>query len=98
MATETQHLESIGHICATLQKPYGAIRRALADVGAEPAMVLNGVAHYAEADVERAAERLQQCKCETHGVAVGGTPNNGGTDSRRAVLFAPIRRESETPG
>ena len=51
MATQTQHLESIGHICATLQKPYGDIRRALADVGAEPAMVLNGVAHYAEADV-----------------------------------------------
>ena len=28
MATETQHLESIGHICATLQKPYGVVRRA----------------------------------------------------------------------
>jgi len=60
MATHTQHLESIGHICATLQKPYGVVRRALAAVGAEPAIVLNGVAHYGEADVERAAEQLQQ--------------------------------------
>ena len=59
MATQTQRLESIGHICATLQKPYGVIRRTLADVGAEPAVVLNGVAHYAEADVERVAERLE---------------------------------------
>ena len=86
MATETQHLESIGHICATLQKPYGAIRRALADVGAEPAIVLNGVAHYAEADVERAAERLQQCRqSDVHGVATGGNPNNERTASCRAV-------------
>ncbi len=65
MATHTQHLESIGHICATLQKPYGVIRRALAEVEAEPAIVLNGVPHYAEADVERAAERVQ----EPHGQA-----------------------------
>ena len=27
MATQTLHFESIGHICATLQKPYGVIRR-----------------------------------------------------------------------
>ena len=60
MATQTLHFESIGHICATLQKPYGVIRRALAELGAEPAMVLNGVPHFAEADVERAAARLQQ--------------------------------------
>ncbi len=86
MATETQHLESIGQICATLQKPYGAIRRALADVGAEPAIVLNGVAHYAEADVERAAERLQQCKCNTQGVATGGNPNNERTMPCHALL------------
>jgi hypothetical protein len=85
MATETQHLESIGHICATLQKPYGAIRRALADVGAEPAIVLNGVAHYAEADVERAAERLQQRKCDTQGVATKENPNNERAESCRAA-------------
>jgi hypothetical protein len=55
----TQHLETIGHACTTLQRPYGVIRRALAELGVEPAMVLNGVAHYAESDVERVAERLQ---------------------------------------
>jgi hypothetical protein len=60
MATQTQHLESVGHICTTLQRPYGVIRRTLAELGVEPAMVLNGVAHYAEADVERVAERLQE--------------------------------------
>jgi hypothetical protein len=60
MATTPQHLETIGHACATLQASYGAVRRALAEVGAEPAIVLNGVAHYGEADVERAAEQLQQ--------------------------------------
>ena len=54
MATQTEHLETIGHICATLQKPYGVIRRALAEVGAEPAIVLNGVPHFAEANVEAA--------------------------------------------
>jgi hypothetical protein len=60
MATQTQHLESVGHICASLQKPLGVIRRTLAELGAEPAMVLNGVPHYAEADVERLAERLAE--------------------------------------
>ena len=55
----TQHLESVGHICASLQKPLGVIRRALAELEVEPAMVLNGVAHFAEADVERVAERLR---------------------------------------
>ena len=64
MANQTQHLESVGHICASLQKPLGVIRRTLAELGAEPAMVLNGVAHYAEADVERVAERLEQAKPE----------------------------------
>ncbi len=64
MANQTQHLESVGHICASLQKPLGVIRRTLAELGAEPAMVLNGVAHYAEADVERVAERLEQARPE----------------------------------
>ena len=77
MAAEPQHLETIGHICVTLQKPYGAVRRALVAVGAEPAIVLNGVAHYGEAEVERAAEQLQQCRqCEEQGLAQDETPND----------------------
>ena len=56
---EPKHLESIGHACTTLQASYGAVRRALEEVGAEPAMIINGVAHYAESDVERAGERLR---------------------------------------
>ncbi len=59
---EPQHLETIGHACATLQASYGAVRRALEALGAQPAMVINGVGHYAEADVERAGERLRQGK------------------------------------
>ena len=64
---QTQHLESIGHICATLQRPYGVIRRTLAEVGAEPAMVLNGIAHYREVDVERVAEHLAQARAKRGG-------------------------------
>jgi hypothetical protein len=66
---EPKHLETIGHVCATLQASYGAVRRALAEVGAEPVLILNGLAHYAETDVERAAEQLQQRRqCDTRGV------------------------------
>ena len=60
MATTPQHLTSIGHICATLQQPYSVVRRALRDIGAEPALTINGIEHYAEGDVLRVAERLQK--------------------------------------
>jgi hypothetical protein len=58
----TQHLETIGHACGTLQASYGSVRRALEDVGAQPVLVVNGLAHFDEADMERAAERLQQAR------------------------------------
>ena len=67
MSEQTQHLETIGHACATLQAPYGTVRRALEAVGAQPAMVLNGVAHYAEADVERAGERIAEARAKRGG-------------------------------
>ena len=67
MSEQTQHLETIGHACATLQAPYGTVRRALEEVGAEPAMVLNGIAHYREADVERVAEHLAQARAKRGG-------------------------------
>ena len=63
MATHTQYLESVGHLCQLFQRPYAAVRRALDEIGAQPTVVINGVAHYAEGDVERAAERLQQASC-----------------------------------
>ena len=59
---ETKHLETIGHLCQTFQQPYAAVRRALDEIGAHPAVVINGVPHFAEADVERAAEQLQQAR------------------------------------
>jgi hypothetical protein len=60
IANEPQHLETIGHACVTLQASYGAVRRALAEIGAEPALTINGIEHYSEADVQRVAERVQK--------------------------------------
>ncbi|MEI8373758.1 MAG: hypothetical protein WCJ35_13100 [Planctomycetota bacterium] len=60
--TATKHLESVGHLCQVFQRPYAAVRRALDEIGAQPALVINGVAHYAEGDVERVGERLQPGK------------------------------------
>jgi hypothetical protein len=54
----TQSLSSIGFICQTLQKPYGAIRKAIEELGISPVMVMNCVAHYADDDVERIREFL----------------------------------------
>ena len=59
MTTETTSLETIGHLCQTFQRSYAVIRRALAEIGAEPALTINGVEHYAEADVERLAVALK---------------------------------------
>jgi hypothetical protein len=81
---ETKHLETIGHACATLQASYGAVRRALAEVGAEPVLILNGLPHYAETDVERAAEQLQQRRqCDMQGAATGPSENDERADSCR---------------
>jgi hypothetical protein len=61
-ANEPQALETIGHACSTLQASYGAVRRALAEVGAQPVLIVNGLAHYAEVDVERAGERIAKAR------------------------------------
>jgi len=67
MSEQTQHLETIGHACATLQAPYGTVRRALEAVGAMPAVVINGVPHYAEGDIERAGQRIAEAKARRGG-------------------------------
>ena len=71
MATTPQHLESIGHISPRCKGPRG---RQAALMSAQPAMVLNGVPHYAEADVEWVAERLQKGSRPGTG---SGNKNNG---------------------
>ena len=50
---QTQHLESLGHLCASLQAPYARVRRAVDALGIEPAVTINGVPHFDE----------QQCDC-----------------------------------
>ena len=62
MSEQTQHLESIGHLCQTFQRPYAAVRRALDEIGAQPAVVINGVPHYSGEAAERAGERLAQAR------------------------------------
>jgi hypothetical protein len=60
MATQTKHLESIGHLCQSFQRSYGSIKRTLEEIGAEPELTINGIPHYGEEQIEALAERLQQ--------------------------------------
>ena len=39
----------------------------LEDVGAMPAVVINGVPHYAEGDVERAGQRIAEARAKRAG-------------------------------
>ena len=66
-SNEPKSLESIGHLCQTFQASYSSVRRALDDVGAMPAVVINGVPHYAEGDVERAGQRIAEAKARRGG-------------------------------
>jgi hypothetical protein len=57
-ATEPVAITSLGKVCAELQRPITAIRRAADRLGIVPAIVINDVPHYAASDVERIAEHL----------------------------------------
>jgi hypothetical protein len=59
MSTATS-ISSIGHICSTLQRPYGTIRKALEALQITPTVVINCVAHYSDDDVERLREHLER--------------------------------------
>lgn len=51
-------ISAIGNVCAQLQRPYGAIQRAIEQLGIEPAIVINTVPHFSDDDVERIREHL----------------------------------------
>ena len=55
----------------TFKRPYGTVRRALDAVGAQPAVVLNGVPHYVEAAVERAGEQIAEATSQEGGDVSG---------------------------
>jgi hypothetical protein len=61
----TTHLESIGHVCATLQYPYGRIRRVVDKLGLKPAVTINGVDHFDAKQVEQIANELARDKAPT---------------------------------
>jgi hypothetical protein len=49
-------LESIGHLCSSLQAPFAVVRRAINELGLAPALTLNAVQHYDEQQCEQIAE------------------------------------------
>ncbi|MEI8375223.1 MAG: hypothetical protein WCJ35_20575 [Planctomycetota bacterium] len=56
---EPVHYETTGHLCQTFQRSYGAIRKAIEQVGAQPAHTVNGCAYYASDTVEAIGEQLR---------------------------------------
>ena len=60
MTLASQSISSIGQICATLQRPYGTVRKAIEGLGITPVLVINMVAHYSDEDVEHLREYLEQ--------------------------------------
>jgi hypothetical protein len=60
MSNETpQHLESIGHLCQSLQSPVARIQRAVESLGVRPAMTINGIPHYDGPQCEQIALALR---------------------------------------
>lgn len=49
----TESLNSIGFVCQTLQRAPGHIRKAADKLGIKPAVLLNGIPHYADEAVEQ---------------------------------------------
>jgi hypothetical protein len=57
--TKTMMLESIGHLCASLQAPYARIKRAAEALGLEPSVTINGIPHFDEEQCSAIAEHLK---------------------------------------
>lgn len=53
------HLESIGHLCQSLQSPFARIRRVVDALGISPAVTINGVEHFDEQQCEQIADYLR---------------------------------------
>ncbi len=58
--TPTQSIISVGQAAALLQAMPQRIKAAALEIGVSPAMVINGVTHFDERDLERIGERLRE--------------------------------------
>lgn len=58
MIAATQHLETIAHLCASIQAPYARIAKAVEALGLKPAVTINGIPHFDELACEKIAEHL----------------------------------------
>lgn len=65
MTIATSHLESIGHLCASLQAPYGRIRNVIDELKIHPAVSINGIEHYSAEDCDRIANAVRQTNNNT---------------------------------
>lgn len=54
----TTNITSIGHACAVLNRPFALVKSAADALKIKPAVHINGVAHYDDADVERMRRHL----------------------------------------
>jgi hypothetical protein len=59
-------ISAIGNVCTQLQRPYGAVQRAIEQLSIKPAIVINTVPHYSDDDIERIAKHLE-CEAGHHG-------------------------------
>lgn len=62
MSTITTSIVSIGKSAELLQAGMVRIRNTAAELGIRPALTINGIDHYDEADVERIGERIRERK------------------------------------
>lgn len=58
--TATKKIHSIGHAAQILQLMPGKIREFAEELGIKPAVTINGIDHYAEADLQRIREWLAE--------------------------------------
>lgn len=62
MTTSTQSIVSIGKSAELLQAGMVRIRNTAAELGIKPALTINGIDHYDEADIERIGVKLREVK------------------------------------
>jgi hypothetical protein len=55
----TEHLETLAHLCASLQAPYARIAKAVESLGLKPTVSINGIGHYD-------AEACEAIRAELH--------------------------------
>ena len=68
------NLITVARLCGELQAPHSLVERCLRNVGATPAMTINGTPHYRVADAERAAEYLRSAAAEGQRIAGRAKP------------------------